>query len=107
MGSSTTNPFAIALALLGALAIVIAVRDTSRHSASQTAIRPVLDTSSFTEDGAQPVPVPTPIHLTKASPETTQECAYENYLYPQWPEGFNVSVQAAFILGALLCALAH
>jgi hypothetical protein len=90
---SSSNPFVIALAFLGVLALVIAVRDSSHDVAERATIRPVY---SATKD----VLPPPPIHATQASPDTKQECSYENYLYPEWPKGFNVSVQAAFILGA-------
>jgi hypothetical protein len=93
---SNTSPFAIALALLGVLAIVIAIRDSSQNS-SRSTIRPLYDSPAHIN--SDPIP---PSHPIKASPEATKECTYDNYVYPQWPEGFNVSVQAAFILGALI-----
>lgn len=35
-------------------------------------------------------------------PDSTDqhECGFDQYTYPEWPEGFNVSVNALFVIGA-------
>lgn len=105
---SSTNPFAIALALLGVLALIIAIRDSSRReSPMRAAIRPLYAAppGNLSTDAKTPPPPPVPVHAIKATPEAKQECTYDDFVYPGWPKGFNVSVQAAFILGAMSCSL--
>lgn len=103
---SSSNPFAIALALLGVLALVIAIRDSSRReSPLRAAVRPLYTATPGTPSNMAPAPPPAPARAHMASPEDKKECEYDNYVYPEWPKGFNVSVQAAFILGTMPCPL--
>jgi hypothetical protein len=90
--TSRSNLFVIALATLSIFAFVITVR----HSSRDVGIYPVHGATKSI------LPPPASLHATQASPEAKEECSYERYLYPEWPKGFNVSVQAAFILGALI-----
>lgn len=46
-------------------------------------------------------------HATSRIPpsDTASECSVDQYTYPTWPDGFNITVNALFVVGANLRAL--
>jgi hypothetical protein len=89
-GCANPTTYTICLAVILLVAVVFTLRD------------------SCTRYQKEPVYIAAPVSVeterkhegdARATPRS-DECSYEDWVYPSWPKGFQVNVEAAFIVGA-------